>query len=164
MWRPEWERGWGKNGYMYMYGWVSSLFTWNYCSIGSSAMLSAKPLHSVLLFATLWTVAHQAPLSTGFFRQEYCSDMPCPPPGDLPDSGIKPTSFMSPALAGRFFTTSTTWEACYLAISQYKIKSSEEKKKEWNMPLSVKMHLIPKILLKKVKHLNNNLYVDYKLK
>ena len=46
----------------------------------------------VRLFATLWTVAHQAPLSTGFSRQEYWSGLLCPPPGDLPDTGIKPTS------------------------------------------------------------------------
>ena len=55
--------------------------------------------------------AHQAPLSMEFSRQEYWSGLPCPPPGDLPDSGIEPMSLMSPALAGRFFTTSTTWEA-----------------------------------------------------
>ena len=43
----------------------------------------------VLLFVTPWTVAHQAPLSTGFSRQEYWSELLCPPPGDLPDPGIK---------------------------------------------------------------------------
>ena len=43
----------------------------------------------------------------------------CPPPGDLPDPGIKPASFMSLALAGRFFTTSTTWEALNLNIPGY---------------------------------------------
>ena len=53
-------------------------------------------------FATPWTVAHQAPLSTGFPRQEYWSGLPFPSPGDLPDPGIEP---MSPALAGGFFTT-----------------------------------------------------------
>ena len=63
--------------------------------------------------ATLWTVAFQAPLSMGFSRQEYWSGLPCPPPGDPPDPGIKTMSHMSPALAGRFFTTSTTWEALY---------------------------------------------------
>ena len=63
------------------------------------------------LFATPWTVAQQAPLSMGFSRQEYCSGLPCPPPGDLPDPGIKPTSFMSPVLTGRLFTTTTNWEA-----------------------------------------------------
>ena len=46
----------------------------------------------VQFFVTLWTVAHQAPLSTGFSRQEYWSGLPCPPPGDLPDPGIKPAS------------------------------------------------------------------------
>ena len=65
----------------------------------------------VLLFATLWTVAHQFPLSMGFSRQEYQSGLPCPSLGDLPDPGIEPASLTSPALAGRFFTTSATWEA-----------------------------------------------------
>ena len=65
----------------------------------------------VRLCASLWTVACQAPLSMGISRQEYCSGLPCPPPRDLPDPGIKPTSFTSPALAGRFCTTSVTWEA-----------------------------------------------------
>ena len=46
----------------------------------------------------------------GLSRQEYWSEL-FPPPRNLPDSGIKPTSFMSPAWAGGFFTTSTTWEA-----------------------------------------------------
>ena len=63
------------------------------------------------LFATLWTVAHQAPLSMGFSRQEYWIELPCPPPGDLPDPRIKPMSLVSPALAEWFFITSTTWEA-----------------------------------------------------
>ena len=53
----------------------------------------------------------QAPLSTGFFRQKYWSGLPCPPPGDLPNPGIEPQSFMPPALAGGIFTTSATWEA-----------------------------------------------------
>ena len=61
--------------------------------------------------ATLWTVAHQAPLSMGFSRQEYWSVLPCPPPGHLPDPGIELASLMSPALSGGFFTTSPTWEA-----------------------------------------------------
>ena len=49
----------------------------------------------VRLCATLWTIAHQAPLSMGFSRQEYWSGLPCPPRGDLPDPGIKPTSLVS---------------------------------------------------------------------
>ena len=52
----------------------------------------------VRLFATLWTVARQAPLSVGFSRQEYWSELPCPPPGDLPDPGIEPVSPLTPAL------------------------------------------------------------------
>ena len=56
-------------------------------------------------FMGSWTVALQAPLSMEFSRQEYWSGLPFPPPGDLPDPGIKPTSLTSPSLAGRFFTT-----------------------------------------------------------
>ena len=66
----------------------------------------------VQLFATIWTVTCQAPLSMGFFRQEYWSGLPCPHLGDLLDPGIiEPLSLTSPALAGRFLTTSATWEA-----------------------------------------------------
>ena len=65
----------------------------------------------VWLFASPWSVAHQASLSMGFCRQGYWSALPCPPPGDLPVPGIKPASLMSPAMAGGFFTTSATWEA-----------------------------------------------------
>ena len=49
-------------------------------------------LNHIQLFVTPWTVARQAPLSMGFFRQEYWSVLPCPPPGDLPNPGIKPGS------------------------------------------------------------------------
>ena len=62
------------------------------------------------LSMTLWTVACQAPLSMGFSRQEYRSELPCLPPQDLPDPQVKPASLMAPALAGRFFTISATWE------------------------------------------------------
>ena len=65
----------------------------------------------VRLFAAPWTVAHQAPLSMGLSRQEYWSGLPCPPPGDLPDPGIKPTSLTSPPLPGGFFATKATWKA-----------------------------------------------------
>ena len=62
-------------------------------------------LSRVQLFATPRTVAHQAPLSVGFPRQEYWSGWPSSPPGELPDPGTEPTSPVSPALAGGFFTT-----------------------------------------------------------
>ena len=62
----------------------------------------------IWLFATLWTIACQVPLSMGFFRQEYWSALPCPPPGHLPNPPeIKPT-----ALVGGFFTTSATLFSC----------------------------------------------------
>ena len=56
----------------------------------------------VQLFATPWTVAHQA-LSMGFSRQEYWSGLPFPPLGDLPDPGIEPVSLKFPVLAGGLF-------------------------------------------------------------
>ena len=62
----------------------------------------------VQLFVILWTVAYQDPLSMGFSRQEYWNRLPCPPSGDLPNLVIEPASTVSPASAGRFFTTSAT--------------------------------------------------------
>ena len=52
-----------------------------------------------------WTVAHQASLSMGFFRQEYRSGLPLPPPRHLPDPGIEPLSPVSPESVGRLFTS-----------------------------------------------------------
>lgn len=65
----------------------------------------------VWLFVTLWTVVYQAPLSTGFSRQGYWSELPCPPPGDCPDPGNQIHISYVSALAGGFFTTSALWEA-----------------------------------------------------
>ena len=65
---------------------------------GLSAMLSC--FSRVWLCVTPWTVAHQAPLSMGFSRQEYWSRLPFPLPEDLPDPGIEPTSLTSPTFAG----------------------------------------------------------------
>ena len=70
--------------------------------------MHAKSPQSCLTLCDPMDVACQAPLSLGFSRQEYWSGLPCPPPGHLPDPG---TESMSPALAGRFLTTSTIWEA-----------------------------------------------------
>ena len=73
------------------------------------------------LLVTPWTVAHQALLSMGFSRQKHWSGLACPPPGDLPDPGIEPMSLTFPALAGRFFTTSTTWEAHSHCMYMYRV-------------------------------------------
>ena len=76
-------------------------------------------LSRVQLFATPWTVVHQAPLSMGFPRLEYESELPFPAPRDLPDRDV------SPALAGGFFTTQPQgeplqfiWEDKYTDISR----------------------------------------------
>ena len=63
--------------------------------------------------ANTWTVAHQAPLSMGFSRQESWSQLPFPSPGNLPNPRIKPMSPGAPALAGRFFSTEPPVSPCY---------------------------------------------------
>ena len=83
----------------------------HYISYDNGSCAVVSHLHCVQLFGIIWTRAHQAPLFMGFSRQGYWSGLPCSPSGDLPAPGIEPKSPMSPALAGGFFTTSTTWEA-----------------------------------------------------
>ena len=75
----------------------------------------AQSLSGVWLFATPWTRAHQAPLSMGFFIQEYWGGLPLPPPEDLSNSGIKPASS---AMAGEFFTTAPPAAAAAAALLQ----------------------------------------------
>ena len=79
----------------------------------SSPITEVTSLSHAQLFGTPWTIAHQAPLSMRFSRQEYWSGLSCPPPGDLPDQGIEPTSLMFPASADGFFTNSATWDTWY---------------------------------------------------
>ena len=74
----------------------SATFAFPHCLICCSFVVQSQS--HALLFATPWTVAHQAPLSMGFSQQEFWSGLPFPSPGNLPDPGIKP---MFPALAGR---------------------------------------------------------------
>ena len=66
--------------------------------VSDSATLLCVCAQSSPTLLTPWTVAHQAPLSTGFSRQECWSGFPCPSPGDLPNPGIKTASLVSPAL------------------------------------------------------------------
>ena len=68
-------------------------------------------LSHILLIETPWTIARQAPLSMGFPRWEYSSELPLPAPGDLPNWRIEPKSLDPLALVGAFFATCTTWEA-----------------------------------------------------
>ena len=77
--------------------------TWVRCLSRCARLLANPP-----------TAVRQAPLSVGFPRQEHWSGLPCPPPGHLPDPGVKLTS---PALAGRFFTTTATREVPKCTVS-----------------------------------------------
>ena len=89
--------------------------TVDFCTLHMCVCVCVQSCFShVWLFVTPWTIAHQTPLSLGFSRQEYWSGLPCPPPGDLPDPEMEPESLKSPALAGEFFTTSTTWQCISL--------------------------------------------------
>ena len=81
------------------------------CVINRNPQQGLSGSSRVRLVATPWTVAFQAPLSMRLPRQEYWSRLPLLSPEDLPDPGIEPESLVSPAFAGRFFSTSTTWEA-----------------------------------------------------
>ena len=90
---------------------------------------------------TLWDpmdCSPPAPLSVAFSRQEYLSGLPCPFPGDLPIPGIKFTSLIFPALAGRFFTTSAAWEVPYVVQSGdiELLPHSLLKRRSWSQPFT----------------------------
>ena len=82
-----------------------------HCCQCCCGVMCVSMFHHVLLFATPWTVVHQALLSMEFSRQEYWSGLLFPPPGDLPNPGIK---LKSPALAGSFFTTELPGKLRYM--------------------------------------------------
>ena len=86
-------------------------------------LLLAKSLQSCLTLCDPVDCSPPASSVHGILQQEYWSVLPGPPPEDLPDPGIDPGSLMSPALAGRFFTTSTTWEAYFIIITSLKALS-----------------------------------------
>ena len=79
--------------------------------------ICVQSLSCVQIFAASWIIAHQAPLSMGFPREEYWSGLPFPCPGNLPVPGIETRSLASSVLAGRLFITSVTWEAHILDSS-----------------------------------------------
>ena len=110
-----WDECLGENEYMWMYGQVPLLLTWNYHNIVND---SVKSLSRVQLFVTPWTVAYQPPPSMGFSRQEYWSGLPFPSPGDLPDPGIEP------ALQADILTSEPPGKP------QYKIKLKKKKEIE----------------------------------
>ena len=101
------------NMYFFLFVCVPTKCVWLFCIC--VCMLSR--FSSVQLREILWTVARQAPLPMEFPRQEYWSGLPCPSPGNLPDPGIELESFKCPALTGRFFTTSATWEV-YMCLCE----------------------------------------------
>ena len=88
----------------------------------------------------------------GFSRRKYWSGLPCLPPGDIPEPGIEPTSLMSPALAGRLFTTSTTQKAHWLSLNNLPHHKAYQGQSwdlnpGWGRPLSHSTRLLPHLLL-----------------
>ena len=100
------KKTWGLKGKS---GWINLVLP-TLCS-AKVACVHAKSLQLCLTLCKPMDLARQAPLSMGFSRHEYWRGLPCLPPGDIPNPGIKPRSLMSPAFAGRFFTTSATWKS-----------------------------------------------------
>ena len=92
-------------------------------------------LSYVQLFATLWTVAHKAPQSIRLSRQEYWSGLSCPPPGDLSNLGIEPSSLRSPTLTG---SLSLAPPGKHLLKSWMRFKNKQTKKQGWK---SIRMNL-----------------------
>ena len=82
----------------YVSGLVCNYFQIQFVYLIKECVCVLSRFRRVQVFATLWTIAHQAPLSMGFSRQEYWSGLPCPPPGDLPHPRIEPGSPVAPAL------------------------------------------------------------------
>ena len=95
---------------------LSQALLWNFKMYICAHMLSH--FSHVRLCVTPWTVARQAPLPMGFSRQEHWCGLLCPPPGDLPDPGIKPVYLTTPALAGGFFSFLTA-RVAKMYIRQY---------------------------------------------
>ena len=88
-----------------------------------------RAMHAQLcptLCSPLDYIAHQAFLSMECSRQEYCSGLPFPTPGHLPDPGIEPTSLGSPALAGGLFTTEPPGKSAFFIEEHY----NEQAKKD----------------------------------
>ena len=117
----------GLNHLLASYLTLTGLLRWCFQRVHPpQGLMLAKSLQSCPTLCDPWTVAHQAPLSMGFSRQESWSGLPCLPPGDLPDPEIEPESPVSPALAGRFFTTNATWESHFKEIDRDRFLTGEE--------------------------------------
>ena len=130
--------GWGeKKGIAFQK--ESMHLLWNYSVILIESQVKLRK-HAcvpscVWLCSTPWSVAHQAPLSMGFPRQEYWNRLPFPSPGDLPNPGIKPSS---PILAGGFFTTEPPGKPIiFLNVCNRPAYGSENKIYCWRRDLNV---------------------------
>ena len=116
---------------MYLFSVKVSYRPWGYRSKEDKVptlIVIVYSLSYVSLFATLWTIAHQAPLSMGFHRQEYWSELLFPSPRDLLDPAIE---LASPALAGGFFPTEPIWEAPHPHSAFVQVRDTDYKYCKW---------------------------------
>ena len=102
------------------FGGLGVLFPWPHHAFFCSCECVLSHFSHVWLFVILWTVAHQAPLSMRFSRQEYWSGLPCPPPGDLPYLGTEPAFPEVPALQANSLLLSH-WESPFLFLLSVKM-------------------------------------------
>ena len=119
------ESGWIFNTLINVLKWIWAKPLVNYHGVGSffELWVCTRSHSSVQLFRTPWAVAHQAPLSVEFSRQEYWSRFPFPSSRDLSHPGIQPASLMTPRLAGKFLTNWTTGEILHPRSVKVKVKS-----------------------------------------
>ena len=113
--------------------WLSQSYLFPCVCVCVCACACAWSVSHVTLFVTPYTAARQAPLSLGFPKQEYWSGLPFPPPGNLPNPGIKPTSLAPPALAGGFFTSAPPRKPIF---SVDRSQTSQTSCKRWKYALS----------------------------
>ena len=118
------ESGWIFNTLINVLKWIWAKPLVNYHGVGSffELWVCTRSHSSVQLFRTPWAVAHQAPLSMEFSRQEYWSRFPFPSSRDLSHPGIEPASLMTPRLAGKFLTNWTTGEILHPRSVKVKVK------------------------------------------
>jgi len=133
---------------------------WRWWREGSPPALLCVCTRSCPAPATPWTVAHQAPLSVEFSRQQYWSGLPFPTLGDFPDPGIEPKSLASPALARRILYLCTIWEAPMQCWWEYKLEAQHRdslKIKKRTIIWSNKLQFCP--FFQKKKKTNSKGYV-----
>ena len=135
------RHNWGTFPFSYYYSSVMiTLVVMMYCNIYINVCAWAKLLQSSPFLCDPMDCRLSGPLFMGFSRQDYQSRLSCPPPQNHPDAGTEPTFLMSPALAGSFFTTSTTLEAHLYLLLITTITNTVDPQTAWELGLPTLWH------------------------